>query len=788
MLTNHLKIAFRNFLKNRVYASINIIGLALGLTCSLLIYLWVNDELSIDAFHEKGDRIYTIISREYIDGTVTGYYDTPGLLGEELKKVMPEVEFSCNFSSKGLYTFAAGDKRLKYEGNFAGEDYFKIFSVPLVQGSAATALKAPQSISISRKMATAFFGSPEQALHQSIRFDNYRDLEVTAVFEDLQDNSSVQFDCLINWEFFKQREPWIFDWGNSGPGAFALLKANTDPTKVDAKLKDFIANYTEEYDENDHLELGLQPYEEMYLHSKFENGEIAGGRIEYVRMFGMVAVFILLIACINFMNLSTAQSLKRAKEIGVRKVVGAKRSALISQFLGESLLFSGLAVVISLLVISLLLPAFNQFTGKSMDLPFSNPGFWLFILGLTIFTGLFSGTYPSFFLSGFRPISVLKSTLKISGSSITLRKCLVVFQFTLSIIFIISMMVISKQIDYIYSKNLGYEKSNLIYLPKVGSLSDKYTAFKNEAEQQDGILSLSNMHLEFTNIENTTGSVEWPGKTPNTHPNFREMAIGYDFLKTIKAEMAAGREFSRAFADSANYIINEAALKAIGYNDPIGKPLTFWGVKGQIVGVVKDFHFNALHQPIEPLIMRLTKEQSWGYALVRIEAGKMKPALSALGKLHKKLNPDFPFTYQFVDAEYQKLYGSENVIQQLAKYFAGLAILISCLGLLGLVIFSTEQRTKEIGIRKVLGASVINLWQLLSKDFVVLVLISGLIAAPIAYYFMQGWLQKYAYSIDISWWFFAVAGMSTLGIALLTVSYQTIRAALLNPVQSLKSE
>lgn len=788
MSRNFFKIAFRNFLKNRIYASINIIGLALGLTCSLLIYLWMNDELNIDAFHKKGDRIYTIISREYIDGTVTGYYDTPGLLGEELKKVMPEIEFSCNFSSKSLYTFSVGDEKLKYEGNFAGEDYFKIFSVPLLQGTAETALKAPESISISRKMATAFFGSPEQALHQSIRFDNYRDLEVAAVFEDLQDNSSVRFDCLINWAFFKEREPWIFDWDNSGPGAFALLKANADPEKVNAKLKDFIANYTSDYDENDHLELGLQPYEEMYLHSNFENGEIAGGRIEYVRIFGIVAVFILLIACINFMNLSTAQSLKRAKEIGVRKVIGAKRGSLIGQFLGESLLFSGLAVIVSLLVVSVLLPIFNQFTEKSIALPFSNTGFWLFILGLTTLTGLFSGTYSAFFLSGFRPMSVLKNTLKITGSSITLRKCLVVFQFALSIVFIISMMVISRQIDYIYSKNLGYEKSNLIYIPKVGSLSDNYAAFKNEAAQKEGILSLSNMHLQFTNIENTTGSVEWPGKTPNTHPNFREMAIGYDFLKTIKAELAVGREFSKVFADSANYVINEAALKVLGFQDPIGKPLTFWGVKGQIVGVVKDFHFSPLHQPIEPLIMRLTKEQSWGYALVRTEEGKMKLALSALEKLHKKLNPDFPFTYQFVDAEYQKLYGSENVIQQLSKYFAGLAILISCLGLLGLVIFSTEQRTKEIGIRKVLGASVTSLWQLLSKDFVVLVLISCLIATPIAYYFMNEWLQKYSYRIEISWWVFAVAIIGALLITLLTVSYQAFKAALVNPVKSLKSE
>jgi putative ABC transport system permease protein len=566
------------------------------------------------------------------------------------------------------------------------------------------------------------------------------------------------------------------------------LKKNVDSEKVNAKLKNFIAKYVSHYEENNHVELGLQPYQDMYLHANFENGYISGGRIEYVRIFGIVAIFILLIAGINFMNLSTAQSLKRAKEIGVRKVIGANRSSLIGQFMGEAFLFTVLAVLLSLLLIVILLPTFNQFTGKSISMPYNNPIFGLFLVGITAFTGLFAGSYPALFLSGFRPIAVLKNNLKISSNTIALRKGLVVFQFTLSIVFIIGMIVISRQIDYIYAKNLGYQKDNLLYIPKTGTLATNYDVFKNEAEKLEGIVSLSNMNLQFTNLENTTSSVEWSGKTPNTNPNFREMAVGYDFIKTMKAELVAGREFSTEFVDTANYVINQSAMKVIGYEDPIGKPLTFWKVKGTIVGVVKDFHFNSLHKPIEPLIMRLTKNTSWGYTLIRTEAGKTPLVLTELAQLYKKLNPEFPFSYQFVQSEYGKLYESEKTVQGLSKYFAALAILISCLGLLGLVIFSTEQRTKEIGIRKVLGASVGNLWQLLSKDFVVLVMISCLIAAPIAYYFMHNWLQKYTYRTEISWWIFAVAGLGTLGVTLLTVSFQAIKAAVANPVKSLRTE
>ena len=492
------------------------------------------------------------------------------------------------------------------------------------------------------------------------------------------------------------------------------------PLKVEAKLKNFIAAYDKEYSELDRLELGLQRYDEKYLHSNFKDGYISGGRIEYVRLFTIVAVFIVLIACINFMNLSTARSVKRAKEIGVRKVIGAVRSALMRQFLCEALLFTFLAVFISILLLTFLLPVFNDLTGKQIVPPFNDPVFWIRMLVLIIVTGCIAGSYPALLLSSFKPIAVLKSNLKLTPASGWFRKGLVVFQFTLSIIFIVGMIIISKQVSYIQTKNLGYHKNNLIYLPVNGTVTKNFSLFKSEALNIPGITDISQISQRPVQVVTTTGGVEWEGKAPNSIPNFTQVAVGYDFVKTMQAEIVYGRDFSKDFSDSSNYLINETALKKIGYKYPIGKPLSLWGIKGSIIGIVKDFHFNSLHVPIEPLVIRLMKE-SWGTALIRTQPGKTQSALKGLENLNQKLNPEFPFSYQFADEEYGYLYKSEQVVQKLSGYFAFLAIFISCLGLLGLVLFTAEQRTKEIGIRKVLGASVASLFRLLSKDFLVLI-------------------------------------------------------------------
>jgi ABC-type antimicrobial peptide transport system permease subunit len=790
MYKNYLKTGWRNLAKNKVFSFINISGLSLGLTCSILIALWVRDEYNIDSFHEHGDRIFAVTSCEYSGGKITyGGYDTPGLLGEELKKVLPEVEYAFNYSGWGsYYNFSVGDKKTKLPGDFAGADFFKIFSYPLLLGNRETALATPESIAISRKMATNLFGSPELAMDKAIRCENYRDLKVTAVFEDLQDNVSAKFEYIMSWEFFIERNGWLKDWHNSGPSTVVMLREHVDPNTVIPKIQHFIKKYDKEYSEIDRLELGLQPFEEKYLNSKFENGKVAGGRIEYVQLFRLVAIFILLIACINFMNLSTARAIKRAKEIGVRKVNGAIRTALISQFMLEAFLFTAIAISLAIILIQMLLPQFNLLTGKNIQSPLNEQSFWLGMIALTLIAGVISGSYPALLLSSFKPISVLKNNLKMSSSSVFFRKGLVVFQFALSMIFIVGMIVISNQVDFILNKNLGFQKNNLVYLPLTGNIASKFDVFKHEALQIPGIINISNMSQRPVELENTTGSVMWEGKDMNTRPVFTQAAVGYDFIKTMQATLLMGRDFSPDFADSSNYIINETALKIIGYKDPIGMPLTFWDVKGTIVGVVKDFHFNSLHVKIEPLVLRLNAGGSWGAALIRTAPEKTLSVLPQLEKLHQKLNPDFVFAHQFADEEYAYSYQSEQVIKQLSRYFAFLAIFISSLGLLGLVIFTAEQRTKEVGIRKVLGANVAQIVTLLSKDFMKLVIISTLLSSPVAYYFMNEWLQGFEYSVGIQWWVFGIAAAGAITIALLTVSFQAIRAAMVNPVNSLKSE
>ena len=784
----YLKIALRNIQRNFSFSTINILGLALGLTCSMLIFLWVQDEYKVDAFHKDIDRLYIVTSREYVDNEIHGGYGTPGILGEELKKVFPDIELACNYVGGRWFTLAAGEKATKQPGNFAGVDFLKIFTYSLLYGNAEDALNSPVSVAISRKLAVNLFGSPEKAWNQTVRFENYRDLKVTAVFEDVPDHSSEQFEFLVNWDLNLERNPWLNNWQSSGPTTFIKLKNNAEAAQVQAKIQDFIARYDKENTGKDKRELDLQPYSKKYLHSNFKGGYLAGGRIEYVRLFSLVAIFILLIACINFMNLSTARSLKRAKEIGVRKVIGAVQSSLIKQFLGEALVFSGLAIVIALLLVYLVLPGFNALTNKHIFPPFYQMSFWIAIVALTIITGLIAGSYPAFMLSSFKPITVFKSNVKLHPGSGLFRKALVVFQFTLSIVFIIGMISISKQVNYIQTKNLGYHKNNLIYLPLSGNLSKSFSAFKNEALNLPGIKSMAKMTQRPIELENGTVNVSWDGKTPDTKPRFTQVGIGYDFIKTMEAELVQGRDFSLEFADSTSYLINETALQKIGYQDPIGKSLTLAGKKGSIVGVVKDFHFNSFHVPIEPLIMRLDRIRNGGYALIRTQPGKTQAVLEGLEALHKKLNPEFPFAHQFADEEYSMMYLREQVVKKLSTYFAMLAIFISCLGLLGLVIFTAEQRTREIGIRKVLGASIGSLFSLLSSDFLKLVAIAFLIAVPIAWYSINQWMDNYAYRVGIGWEIFVMAGISGVGIAFLTVSYQALKAANTNPVTSLKAE
>jgi hypothetical protein len=489
------------------------------------------------------------------------------------------------------------------------------------------------------------------------------------------------------------------------------------------------------------------------------------------------------------MNLATARSAKRAKEVGIRKVVGALRSTLIAQFVGEAVLLTFLSIIIAIIITTLALPAFNQLTGKQLSMPFNQSTFWLTILSLILITVFVAGSYPALFLSSLKPVRVLKGSLKFSWGASFFRKALVVFQFAMSVFLIIAMIVVYKQLNYIQTKNLGYNRDNLIYIPIEGDLVKNYEAFKQEALANTDIVNVSKMRNSPTAIFHHTGDIYWTGKDPNLTISFADGVVGYDFVKTMNLQMLAGRDFSKDYGtDSVSFLLNETAVKRIGLTNPVGKPITWGRHPGKIIGVMKDFHFNSLHETIEPLIMRLDENWTWGTILVRIKAGKTKQAIAALQKICKEVNPKFPFTYQFSDLEYAKLYASEAVISKLSNIFAFLAIFISCLGLFGLATFTAEQRTKEIGVRKVLGASSTNIVKLLSANFLKPIILAFLIAFPAAWYAMNNWLQQYAYKIDMHWWMFVLAGVLTICIAFITVSYQSIKAAIANPVKSLRTE
>ncbi|HEV3414912.1 MAG TPA: ABC transporter permease [Puia sp.] len=789
MIKNFFKVAFRSLWKQKGYSFLNIFGLAIGMSCSLLILLWIRDEEAVDNFHVKGDRLYSVYQRQYYDKKIESGHYTPGVLPDEMKKVLPEVEMSSGFDGGERMTFQVGDKILKEDGAFAGADFFRMFSYPLLEGKAESALSAPVSMAISRKMAVAFFGSPEAAMGKTIRNENRRDLKVMAVFEDLPSVTSEKFDYVINWYAYLDDNSWAKDWGNNGPRTLLLLRKDANAARFDQKITHFLAKYNKYMSKTFYIELGIQRFGDIYLHGQIVNGKIAGGRIEYVRLFSIVAIFILCIACINFMNLTTARSVKRAKEIGIRKVVGAVRPALIRQFLSEAVLLALISVIFAMGIVLATLPAFNQITGKEIVFPYASGSFWLSLFVLTLVTGMLSGSYPALFLSSFQPIRVLKGTLRFSPATAWFRKGLVVFQFMLSIVLIIGTMVVSGQVDYVQSVNLGYDRENLLYIPLEGDLTGKYKVFKDEAMQLPGVGAVSRASQSPTNIENGTFGVDWDGKDPNNTIMFTNTSAGYDFVKTMGLQVKEGRDYSPAYGtDTVGYILNEEAAKRIAYKDPIGHRLTFWGKKGTIIGVVRNFHFNSLHEPIRPLIIHYGEAEDWGSAIVRTKAGQTKETLKGLEALCRQLNPRFPFTYQFADEQYRNLYKSEQVVHGLANCGAALAIFISCLGLLGLAMFTAEQRTKEFGIRKVLGAKVGTLFTLLSKDFLLLVLVAFLLASPLAGWAMHKWLEGFEYRISLQWWVFALAGAMALLIALATVSFQAIKVAVANPVKSLRTE
>ena len=789
MLRNYFIMAVRNLWKNRGFSAINIFGLAMGIACSLLIFLWIKDEKSVDAFHTKGPRIYSVYEKMYNQGKIDAWYCTPFPLAAELKRKIPEIEAASPLEWPETHVFSVGDKTLRTDGNYASADFFSIFSYPLLEGSAQQALATPESIAISRSMAVDFFGSPAAAMGKTLRFENSASYTVKTVFEDLDSHSSEHFNYIISWAAYERDYSWARTWDSNDPRTFIVLRPGANAALVEKKITRFLNNYNAGNNTGRRTELALQRFDEHYLQGNFKNGIPDGGRIAYVRLFALVALFILLIACINFMNLTTARSVKRAKEIGVRKVMGAVRALLVRQFIGEAVLVALLATALALLLTVLVLPLFNQLTGKHILLPYNEPLFWLNITGLAVVTGVLSGSYPAFFLSAFNPIRVLKGTMKFGSGSVWLRKGLVVFQFVLSIVLIISTLLISRQVSHLQTASLGFNRSNLLNIPLEGELEKKGDLFLTEARKMPGISHVTLMSEQPTSISHGIAGVSWMGKDPEAKPMFLHAAVGYDFVNTMQLQLAEGRDFSTAYpADSAAVIINETALALTGYKQPIGKPIMLGNTTFTIAGVLKDFHFQSLHNAIQPLLVHLARAQAYSTILVRTKPGETRQALHSLEQLCKSLNPAYPFTYNFVDETYGKLYASETIIGHLSIIFAILAVFISCLGLLGLSIFTAEQRTREMGIRKVLGAGTGSLFKLLSSDFLGLVAIAFVIAAPVGWWAMHQWLQQFAYKTEVSWWIFALAGLLALFIALLTVSIQSLKTALLNPVRSLRRE
>jgi len=790
MLRNYFKIAWRNLVKNKTFSFINILGLSLGMGCSLVILLWVQDEVGMDRFHQADRRLYRVMENQHYTGAINTYPSTPGILAGNLVKDIPEIQLASQMLWEESLLFTVGTTFDKEKGRSVQGDFLTMFSFPLVKGDTKTALKRPDGLVISQKMADKYFKG-QDPIGKTVRIENKDDVIVTGVLSEIPEESSLKFDYLISYDRWLKTNEWAKDWGNNGPRCYVMLAPNASIDKVNAKLK----NYIKTKNKDSNVEIFLQNYGESYLYSNWDSGQQNGGRIEYVKIFSFVAIFILVIACINFMNLATARSVKRAKEVGVRKVVGANRGSLMGQFIGESMLITVLSLLLSVVLVFLLLPVFNSLTEKHLSLNFANPAFVLLLVGLTLLTGLLAGSYPALFMSSLNPVVVLKGVLRFKSSATYFRKGLVVFQFGLSIMLILGMIVVYRQLEYIQTKNLGYDRENLIYMPLEGDLQKNFPAFRQELEKQPGVKSVTCSQSDPLEVGSSTQGVRWPGKDTTQLILFSQNAISYRYIQTMGIKLLDGRDFSMAYStDTSNYIINEAAARKMGYTQPVGKEMTMWDRKGKIVGLMKDFHHNSLHVAIDPLILHLQRggpngsNTNWGNVLVRTEAGQTKAALTTMEAVFKQFNPTFPFKYSFTDQEYANSYKAENTVSKLSNYFAFLAIFISCLGLFGLAAFTAEQRTKEIGIRKVLGASVGSLVGMLSKEFIQLVLISALLALPLAWYFLRNWLEKYPYRISFEWWYFAVAIVAALLIALLTISFQSIRAALMNPVKSLKME
>ena len=788
MIRTYFKLAYRNIIKDKAYAMINITGLAIGLASSILILLWVQNELSYDRFHKNAGQIYRI-SCDLGDSKTVG---TPAGMPAGLKAEMPVIKNIVRLEPGNTTLLETGNKRFEEEHVFyADPSFMEVFSFPLVKGDRATALKEVDGVLITQEMATKYFGN-DNPIGKVIRKDNKENLIVTGVFANVPANSDLQFDFILPMASLARTNTDLKNnvWNNFNFYDYVQLDKSFAPSATNLlMLEKQIDQIFKKHTPEMKASFQLQPLTKIHLAPE-KLGDLPGhGNAQYVNIFFIIAILILVVACINFMNLATARSARRAKEIGLRKVAGAVRGQLILQFLSESVFVSFLSLLLAVGIVILFLPVFNELANRKLSIDVSDVRLWLSLFGIALLTGLISGSYPALFLSGFNPVKVLKGNVKSMGGNLLFRNALVVTQFMVSIVLLVGTVVIYNQLKFIRDRNPGFEKANLLYIPMTGDIWHKQQAFKNELKRNSLTSDFTTITDLPTNLGSWTVSVNWDGKDPRSQMSFPVMAVDEDFTHTFRAKLVAGRSFSGAFkTDSTSYMINEkmAGVMGLNANTAVGKPLTLWGNKGTIVGVVKDFNFKPVQQAIEPLVMPFNK--IGGFVVVRTLPGKTNATIQTLTTISQELNPAYPFKFDFLDQDLANLYKGEQQMGNIFNLFALLGIFISCLGLYGLSAFMAEQRTKEIGVRKVLGASVLNLVYLLSYGITRLILIAIVIAIPLSWYAVNSWLSGFAYHINVSWLVFFTASLAALGIAWLTVSYESIKAAIVSPIKSLRTE
>lgn len=792
MLKAYLKIAWRNLVKDRQFTLLNLLGLSVGLACALMIGLWIADELQMERYNAKDAQLYQVMANFKGDNEVHTGTGTPGIMAAALRWEIPEIEDASSvlpaswFGNGGVAGYA--DKKLQARPQYADSNFFALFSCPWLQGDKDQLFGDKQGVAISSAFAARLFGADRDVIGKRIHYDHFDfsgDFVVRGVFQANPANAIEQFDLLFNYAVVLEKRTALQDWTSSDPNTFVLVRPGTNITALNKKIAQFWTRKAGKPSPD----IFLTRFSDRYLYNHYENGVQSGGRITYVRVFTILAIFILVIACINFMNLSTAKAAYRGREVGIKKVVGASRATLVMQYLGESVLLSLLSLAGALLLIWLLLPAFDTITGKTLGLHLP-PGVWASAVGVAVVTGLLAGSYPAFYLSGFRPVAVLKGTIRTSLGELWARKGLVVFQFTLSVIFIAGVLVIYRQISYIQNRDLGYNRQDVIHFEIPFSMDSAKTAaavaFVNELKTLPGVVNAGSYAHNLLGDHGDIDGFQWAGKDPSLNIHFANLEVGYNFLETVGIKLVAGRYYSPNANVDHEIILNQAAIKAMGLKNPIGTVVKFWDQKREIVGVAADFNFESLYQQVKPAFF-------WIYpvgpsVMVRLRSGSEEQAIAGIRAVYKRFNPGMPFEYMYLNDDYTHWYASEIRAGELSKYFAGLAIIISCLGLFGLAAFTAQKRKKEISIRKVVGASTTRIAYLLSREFLVLVGVSILIAFPVVYVGMHRWLDEFAYRARIGVDIFVFTALTAFVITLLTISFQAVRAALANPAKALRSE